>query len=81
MRTGVASAAVRPAVSRESVVAIYDLAGKRVRSFSAGAGSGDGARRVVWTGDGATGRRVANGVYIVRVTADGRAATKVPLVR
>ena len=51
-------------------VAIYDVRGRVVRRF-ADAHLGAGRQFVDWNGLDSTGRRVAGGVYFLRVTVDG----------
>ena len=62
-------------------VAVYDLAGHRVRTLSSGVqGAGEQAR--TWDGADARGRSVASGVYFVRLeTPDGVRVTRVTLLR
>jgi hypothetical protein len=50
-------------------LAIYDLGGRRVRSFFDGRAV-DGADEVVWNGADDGGRRVASGVYYVRLVVE-----------
>ena len=50
---------------------IWDAAGRRVRGLLSGA-SGAGEQRVRWDGRDDSGRRVAAGVYLVRMEAGGR---------
>ncbi|MFB3910143.1 MAG: FlgD immunoglobulin-like domain containing protein [Candidatus Eisenbacteria bacterium] len=46
---------------------VFDVSGRRVRTLLDGPGN-DGAREVLWDGRDDTGRRVAPGVYMARVT-------------
>ena len=50
-------------------IAVYDLAGRRVRELRDGAAAA-GESRVVWDGRGASGRPVPAGVYWVRLRGD-----------
>ena len=62
-------------------VAVYDAAGRLVRSLVEGARSA-GRQDVAWDGRDDGGSTVANGVYLVRLAADGqRLDRKVVLVR
>lgn len=65
----------------EVTIKVYNLLGQEVRTlvdeFAA-----EGRYQVVWDGRGQGGRRVASGVYLVRLSAGGLAATaKMVLVR
>lgn len=60
---------------------IHDLAGRRVRHLADGA-MGEGAHDVAWDGRDDAGARVAPGVYLARLEADGRsAAVRVVVLR
>jgi hypothetical protein len=62
-------------------LAVFDLAGRRVRTLESGQRSA-GQRTVRWDGRDEEGRRVAAGPYFVRFTAAGESATeRVVLVR
>ncbi len=52
-------------------LSIYDLAGRRVRSFTL-QGLAAGEHRVVWDGRSDAGTRQASGSYIVQLRIDGR---------
>jgi hypothetical protein len=69
-----------PAGSRVDV-AVYDVAGRRVRRLWSGV-VGEPERLVAWDGRGDDGDRVASGAYLVRATAGGRSgAVKVILLK
>ena len=69
-----------PDAARASL-AIYDVAGRRVRTLVSGRVSG-GVHRVRWDGRDDRGQPVASGVYFARLRAGDRAATrKMVLVR
>jgi photosystem II stability/assembly factor-like uncharacterized protein len=60
---------------------VYDLAGRRVRSLASGR-MGAGDHQVVWDGSNDAGRRVASGIYFLRLETDtGTATSHVSLVR
>jgi len=52
-------------------LSIYDLTGRRVRSFTL-QGLASGEHRVVWDGRSDTGTRLASGSYLVQLRIDGR---------
>ncbi len=54
-------------------VAVFDAAGRRVRSLAHG-GLGAGGQRVRWDARDDAGRACADGVYFARLAIDGRAA-------
>ena len=61
-------------------VAVYDAAGRRVVELYRGVVAA-GERRLVWEGRGDDGRRLAAGVYLVRLEANaGARSCKVTLV-
>jgi hypothetical protein len=57
---------------------VYDVAGRRVRSLAAGARAA-GRHRATWDGRDGAGRRVAAGIYLLQLEADGQTRTR-PLV-
>jgi hypothetical protein len=57
-------------------LAIFDLAGRRVRLLLAGARSEPGQHGVSWDGRDDTGARVREGVYLVRLRAAGEGDTR-----
>jgi hypothetical protein len=60
--------------SSRVTLAVYDLLGNEVRQLvSAEQAAGD--YRAAWDGRDAEGRQLANGVYLVRLVADGQQAT------
>ena len=64
-----------------ATVSIYNVAGRLVKKLPAQRCSA-GRNERAWDGTNAAGDRVASGVYFVRVTSGGEAATgKVVLVR
>ncbi|HVP40294.1 MAG TPA: FlgD immunoglobulin-like domain containing protein [Candidatus Saccharimonadales bacterium] len=52
-------------------LSVLDITGRRVRTLLDGA-AGPGAGQVSWDGCASDGRRVAAGIYFVRLAADGR---------
>lgn len=73
------STAIRFAIpasgARSTTVAVYDLAGRLVRELASGPRSA-GSHTVTWDGRDSAGRRVAAGVYLTRVEADGETAVR-----
>lgn len=61
----------RPGASR---VEIYDLRGRLVRSYAGRFAEGRG--RIVWDHRDSSGRAVANGTYLARITAGGERETR-----
>jgi len=61
-------------------LAVYDLAGKLVRTLVSGV-EAPGARSVVWNREDNAGHEAANGVYFVRLVCDGNVATRKLIVR
>ena len=62
-------------------VAVYDLAGRRVRTLAAGR-LGAGTHTLVWDGADGSGQGVASGVYLVRAVGAGESMVRrVALVR
>ncbi len=61
-------------------LAVYDLAGKLVRTLVSGVETA-GARSVVWNREDNAGQTAANGVYFVRLVCDGNVATRKLIVR
>ena len=59
----------------EVEVAVFDAAGRRVRTLLSGA-AGPGDRPLVWDGLDARGRRAGAGVYFVRASANRSTATR-----
>ena len=63
-------------------LAVYDPAGRLVRVLRSSGLQGPGTHRVTWDGRDATGRSVASGTYVVRLSVGGASASrKVVLVR
>lgn len=62
------------AQGREAKLEIFDLAGRKVKSFSLGEVLGEG--QVVWDGTNETGHGVSSGIYFCKLTAGGLSATK-----
>ena len=54
---------------------VFDVTGRRVRSWDARSFSA-GRSALAWDGRDETGSRVPAGVYLVRVSADGRLGTR-----
>ena len=64
-----------------TTVCVHDLEGRLVRRLQQGEQAA-GLHEVAWDGADGTGRQVASGVYLIRVTEAGEAAsTKVVLLR
>jgi hypothetical protein len=61
-------------------VSVYDATGRLVRRLAESAQPA-GLQRVRWEGDDSSGRRVAPGVYFVRVGASGAALTRKVVLR
>jgi len=57
-------------------LAVYDVAGKLVRTLVSGAAVEAGRHEVVWNGRDGTGRIAAAGVYFCRLEAGGYAETR-----
>jgi hypothetical protein len=76
------STRVRFAVPRagETRVAVYDAAGRQVARLADGPLAA-GMRETTWDGRDARGRRVAPGVYLVRLSGEGFAASRKVIVR
>ena len=56
-------------------LAVYDAGGRRVRCLHTGA-LGSGVHRIAWDSRDQNGSRLPAGKYVLRLTSDGRAATK-----
>jgi hypothetical protein len=54
---------------------VYDLLGREVAALAEGETSA-GEHRVVWNGVDSLGRQVSSGVYLYRLRAGGREATR-----
>jgi hypothetical protein len=76
------STRVRFAVPRagETRVTVYDAAGRQVARLEDGRLAA-GVRETTWDGRDARGRRLAPGVYLVRLSGDGFAAARKVIVR
>ncbi len=69
------------AVAGEVELAIFDTAGRRVRTLLSGV-RGVGSTEIVWDGTDDGGRLVASGTYVARLrTLDGTRSQKLTLVR
>jgi len=78
-----ASAAIRFSLSRtgEAQVAVFDAAGRRIRTLTDGLAAA-GTHRLVWDGRDARGREVPAGVYFVQLrTREGAEARKLHRLR
>ena len=63
-------------------LAVFDLAGRRVRTLLGGEPLRAGPHSVAWTGDDDRGRSLASGVYLLRLEAGGRIeSSRVTLLR
>jgi hypothetical protein len=65
--------------SGEARVGVYDVGGRLVRTLHAGPLAA-GVTELAWDGRDGNGERAVNGVYFVRVTADGRVRTRTIVV-
>jgi hypothetical protein len=61
-------------------LAVYDLAGKRVKTFVSGVEPA-GQKQLYWDRDDDLGRKVACGVYFCRFEADGASASRKLVIR
>ena len=59
----------------EAGVVVYDIRGNKVRTFDPQYLPA-GAHSVIWNGENQSGARVASGIYIYRLTADGLSKTR-----
>jgi hypothetical protein len=65
----------------QTLISVYDCMGRQVRKLIGESGA-DGSGRVIWDGRDDGGRRVASGVYLVRMTVGGQSVwRKAVLVR
>lgn len=71
------SAAIPYKLKKESDVqlTIYDVLGKVVRKFNVGP-QGTGYHNVLWDGRNSSGSKVANGIYLYRLQADGKSQVR-----
>jgi glucose/arabinose dehydrogenase len=69
-----------PGAAARARVAVYDLAGRRVRTLLDGAAPG-GQRNLVWDGADDGGASAAPGLYLARLEVDGREAATARLLR
>lgn len=60
-------------------IEIFDIRGRSVGAFD-GVASGDGMARIVWDGRDWRGRRVATGIYVVRVSNGSAALARKALI-
>jgi flagellar hook assembly protein FlgD len=69
---------IRYRLSRAARVdlAIFDVAGRRVRVLESDRQRGAGLRTVTWNGRDDRGRVVASGVYFVRLRVDGESYSR-----
>ncbi|MEZ5064480.1 MAG: FlgD immunoglobulin-like domain containing protein [bacterium] len=63
-----------PAGARDHSLAVYDVAGRLVRSLSSGPADA-GSHAVSWDGRDGAGHQVAAGVYLTRLVVDGETST------
>jgi flagellar hook assembly protein FlgD len=69
------------AVPTRVTAEVLDVAGRRVRVLASGARQEAGVHELVWDGIGRDGRRVAPGVYLVRIsTPEGASSSRVVLL-
>ncbi|MCB1161914.1 T9SS type A sorting domain-containing protein [bacterium] len=54
-----------------ATLAIYDVAGRQLRTLFAG-NLGEGSHSIPWDGRADTGSRLPSGIYLARLTAEGR---------
>jgi len=64
-----------PEVWRSARLSVHDVAGRLVRRLDPATGA-QGLLSVDWDGKGSSGKRVASGVYFVRLEVDGAIATQ-----
>ena len=50
---------------------VFDVSGRQVRALVDGEGYAPGTHHIVWDGNDAQGRPVANGVYTIRLAGNG----------
>jgi hypothetical protein len=59
-----------------ATLSVHDAAGRRMRRWTAGDAPAAGENRIVWNGRDEAGRRVAAGVYFLRLEAGSAAAVR-----
>jgi len=59
---------------KEATLEIFDLAGRKVRSYNLGQLSGEG--QITWRGTNETGEQVSSGIYFCRLSTESLSATK-----
>jgi len=64
------------AAPARATLAVYDVAGRLVRTLAAGEARGPGPHEAVWDGRDASGRSVPSGVYFARLSAAGAERTR-----
>ncbi len=57
-------------------LALYDVAGRRVRTLVAGAFTEAGVHKVNWNGTDDNGKKLASGIYFAHFVAEGQASAK-----
>jgi len=62
------------AQGREAKLEIFDLVGRRVRSYNLGQLSGEG--QITWRGTNEAGEQVSSGIYFCRLSTESLSATK-----
>jgi len=72
---GVARFALALPAAGTADVAVFDVAGRRVRDLFSG-GAGPGSLSLAWDGLDARGQRAGAGIYFVRASASGSTATR-----
>ncbi len=60
--------------TKEATLEIFDLAGRKVRSYNLGQLSGEG--QITWRGTNETGEQVSSGIYFCRLSTESLSATK-----
>ena len=61
-------------------VAVYDMAGRRLQEVAGGRGGLNGTSSLTWNAASIYGTRMASGVYVVRVSVDGRSVARRAIV-